>query len=1026
MADPTKYVRDYGFANYQANRPDRPLPGTEVDVELDNIADVIGGAVDAIKDIRRADGALKNGIVTADSLDQSAIAALGPNGALILEAVADAEAQVVAAATQAGAAAGSATAAAGSATAAAGSATAAAGSATAAAGSATAAAADRVQTGLDRTAAETARIGAETARDAAFLTADVYPDIATGRAAVADDEQFTVVEAGATEAVRYVRDSSSTQTEVARYPTAAAADALQQAPSLEVVQPNLISTRADRLESTADFATLGTSTLTTATVNGLPVWRLTVPGSNAALYRVSRALIVGSIVSASVKIEAMSAAGAGASSTVSRVLLRQLNTGGTEISGTRQTYDLVSPTSAALPAPVRVRFPSVAIHADCDRVELWIEASNTGGATSRTIDFREMHISAGPSTTYRVPGGAFAVDATTQIQRRADWAWTPNDYPDPTLITAGASAPWTGGALSIVTTNGRRCLRSPSSASAISRVSPTINVSGYVSGRISASAVIEGKGVTAAAALRLGLRARDGSNNLLTWPDRTATDLPSQADVYTRYVPTAAITSPTTLVIAADAQLPAGAVTVEVFLRVETTEQMDFTKITVREGGDPAFKDVAGAALTTSYATVGASAQFATIDAALDALGGSGEIYLVDAAYTSTQRITPSKVAGSVTIIGQTDATARTPTIRMASKLTGITKTSGRTKIYQATVSGLPASIADWQWCYQEGVADPRTLIGSDRRFPQHQGRTNRLMDFAKLIKPTDVSSLSAALTEMDAAGANEPMSYADQSTNTLYFTIVGGGDGSAADIYVDASVGLVSAATERTAGVLTLQNVEVRYGGVDVRPFRRAEVRGRVTVQGARTNCVDYCDLTIAGIFEASCAGSRNNLVGDGLNAFGTATLIAGGSGYLHDCNDDGESGHIGATVRMGAGWLVEYNGGAGVAPALGADAIYSAMSSHKNQRKPGRKGAAFNVIGSPSGTSRIETRAEFVDCVDYESDTSFGSTSDADAVGRAINCRSIGAVTRGFQRLELIDCRGTGNGTVTADCTTVTTTAV
>ena len=62
--------------------------------------------------------------------------------------------------------------------------------------------------------AEDAADRAETARDAAFVNADVYPDVATGRAAVADGEQFQVVEGD--EIVRYRRDSASTQTEVSR------------------------------------------------------------------------------------------------------------------------------------------------------------------------------------------------------------------------------------------------------------------------------------------------------------------------------------------------------------------------------------------------------------------------------------------------------------------------------------------------------------------------------------------------------------------------------------------------------------------------------------------------------------------------------------------------------------------------------------------------------------------------------------------------------------------------------------------
>ncbi len=72
-------------------------------------------------------------------------------------------------------------------------------------------AADRIQTALDV-------VAAQAARDAAFVSADVYPDIATGRAAVADGVQFQVVSGD--EVIRYRRDSSSTQTEVARYPSA--------------------------------------------------------------------------------------------------------------------------------------------------------------------------------------------------------------------------------------------------------------------------------------------------------------------------------------------------------------------------------------------------------------------------------------------------------------------------------------------------------------------------------------------------------------------------------------------------------------------------------------------------------------------------------------------------------------------------------------------------------------------------------------------------------------------------------------
>jgi hypothetical protein len=68
MADPKKYQRGYSFSGYQANSPSKPLPGQNVDNELENIEQSIGGLVDGLKNIRRGDGKLQNGGVTRDSL----------------------------------------------------------------------------------------------------------------------------------------------------------------------------------------------------------------------------------------------------------------------------------------------------------------------------------------------------------------------------------------------------------------------------------------------------------------------------------------------------------------------------------------------------------------------------------------------------------------------------------------------------------------------------------------------------------------------------------------------------------------------------------------------------------------------------------------------------------------------------------------------------------------------------------------------------------------------------------------------
>lgn len=457
----------------------------------------------------------------------------------------------------------------------------------------------RAGSDLARIASEVARAGSEAALDAVTLAAlvksaarasTIAAAITSARGAVTDGQTFAATGDDVDYMGLYLRTSSSAQTEIDNLPKSATVEAIRQARSLQFAQPNLVSARADRIQSFIDFGGLGTSTLAAVVVGGMPAWRLSVTGTNAARYRVPRSRISGAVVSASVYLLALSAAGAGATSTNSRVMLLQLRANNTEISAARQAVTLTDPTSAALPGPRRVAFNNVALDAECDSVEFWVEAQNTGGATVRTVDFRELHISAGPSSVYREPSDAFTIDASDQIQARADWAWTENQWPDPELDDAGASVSWGVYALPVVTVNGRRALRSPASAPAIAVEAPALSLAGNSSGRISVSAVIEGKPATAAGALRFRLFARDAGGNILPWVDQTRSDFLTDANVYTRFVPEEAISTPKTLVVAQNIALPAGAATLHVSLRVETVEQMDFNKICVREGSDPSYK----------------------------------------------------------------------------------------------------------------------------------------------------------------------------------------------------------------------------------------------------------------------------------------------------------------------------------------------------------------------------------------------------------------------------------------------------
>lgn len=73
MADPTKYTVSYDFSGFQALNPSTPLPAPQVDVQFDDIATSIDEIVEALKEVRRADGTLQNGVVTIESLSSEVV-----------------------------------------------------------------------------------------------------------------------------------------------------------------------------------------------------------------------------------------------------------------------------------------------------------------------------------------------------------------------------------------------------------------------------------------------------------------------------------------------------------------------------------------------------------------------------------------------------------------------------------------------------------------------------------------------------------------------------------------------------------------------------------------------------------------------------------------------------------------------------------------------------------------------------------------------------------------------------------------
>lgn len=71
MAQPTPYDRQYNFRDFQSSNPTSPLPGDQVDGEFNSVKITIDQTLVNLKKLQRDDGALKNGIVTQDSLSPS-------------------------------------------------------------------------------------------------------------------------------------------------------------------------------------------------------------------------------------------------------------------------------------------------------------------------------------------------------------------------------------------------------------------------------------------------------------------------------------------------------------------------------------------------------------------------------------------------------------------------------------------------------------------------------------------------------------------------------------------------------------------------------------------------------------------------------------------------------------------------------------------------------------------------------------------------------------------------------------------
>lgn len=98
----TPYERQFNFTSFEASNPSKPKPGASLDAEFNAVKTALDSTQSGLAQIQRDDGALANGCVTFDSLDedlQSAISAVQGDVSAVSEARDAAQAAAASAAT---------------------------------------------------------------------------------------------------------------------------------------------------------------------------------------------------------------------------------------------------------------------------------------------------------------------------------------------------------------------------------------------------------------------------------------------------------------------------------------------------------------------------------------------------------------------------------------------------------------------------------------------------------------------------------------------------------------------------------------------------------------------------------------------------------------------------------------------------------------------------------------------------------------------------------------------------------------
>lgn len=860
---------------------------------------------------------------------------------------------------------------------------------------------------------------AEAASDAAFVNADVYPDVSTGRAAVANGEQFQVLSDDGMEYIRYRKDSASAQTEVARYPSAQMvvdkADYLAKGVMVSEQSPNLLPAEL-----------VNSEVLPTVTGAGIHAEIVNVQGLNAIRgYSDPGTSTVGlrweapangfksGLISAQITIQHANAGTGGG------ISLRQRGSSGAVIDSTA----FVGAPSVREINDETFQISGVGLLPGAVTVEIYVVFSDSVSPGNREFIAQFPMLADGGVSSFRhaAPEVEEVIELAPAVYRLESSRSLP--ISNPNLFTDGQ--------VSATDTSDM-----PPSGTTLDSVDGIPYWRGEVElgrwGPFQRSSII---GDTVSAAVNIARIDAPGSWSVRVMLGQYSdSSMSISSEVSRENVLVASEDFDSGFVRIENVSIHPECVVLALFVGSNSSTQgvVWYRDMLFCAGDDATFRmpsrtGTLGAAREVWVSPSGSdggsgssSLPFATLTRAAAALGGTGTIYLSAGDYGNQQLSVHD--AKELRIVGGADSSFGRSLFRYGNKL-ALTPVSGSGGVFSAPL------INDVSWLWVDGIADEQTLVPYSEQHSLLNGRAHRLESTKVWHIPAANLTDALDLIEMSAT----PVCWRDTSNNTVYLSLPDGADVSS-DVYAaydDFGFFAGNRGVWAPEGHIELVGLDIRYGYMDVKNFRTSSLTD-IRVVGAGNNGFRVGNWSELNLCSAGGSGSGGSL-GDGFNAHDHAIWTYKDC-YGHDNWDDGESSHQNCKVT-GWGNIMEYNGGSGFTPATGAQEVLHNCLSRKNASaafRTGSKTGGFQVAGDPTPTDPgVITSLEAYNCVSIGDRNGFHDgtgSSSAPAQRRllAVGCKVFDAEMTAFACAEIRDCSQVGSATPKSDGTLVVNSAL